>query len=112
MPLRLAGETQPQGSSRVLSLCEAEETWVFEDIDGAAGAVTAARLLGAGACSISRSAAELAHLMAHDSDSFNRWEAGQRLALDVLLAAIADIRAGRKPQLAKGFHRRLRPRDR
>ena len=25
--------------------------------------------------------AELAHLMAHDSDAFNRWEAGQRLAM-------------------------------
>jgi aminopeptidase N len=24
--------------------------------------------------------AELAHLMAHDADAFNRWEAGQRLA--------------------------------
>jgi aminopeptidase N len=33
--------------------------------------------------------AELAHLMAHDSDAFNRWEAGQRLATRVLLAGIA-----------------------
>jgi aminopeptidase N len=32
---------------------------------------------------------ELAHLMAHDSDAFNRWEAGQRLATRVLLAGIA-----------------------
>jgi aminopeptidase N len=33
--------------------------------------------------------AELAHLMAHDADALNRWEAGQRLATRVLLAGIA-----------------------
>jgi aminopeptidase N len=38
--------------------------------------------------------AELAHLMAHDSDAFNRWEAGQRLATRVLLAGIAAAGAG------------------
>jgi aminopeptidase N len=38
--------------------------------------------------------AELAHLMAHDSDPFNRWEAGQRLATRVLLAGIAVAGAG------------------
>src|SRR4051812_4645404 len=29
--------------------------------------------------------AELLHLMAHDDDAFNRWEAGQRLAADLIL---------------------------
>ncbi|MGH8687896.1 MAG: aminopeptidase N, partial [Burkholderiales bacterium] len=29
--------------------------------------------------------AELVHLMAHDDDPFNRWEAGQRLAADIIL---------------------------
>ena len=38
--------------------------------------------------------AELAHLMAHDADAFNRWEAGQRLATRVLLAGIAAGGAG------------------
>ncbi|HEX7605117.1 MAG TPA: aminopeptidase N, partial [Usitatibacter sp.] len=33
--------------------------------------------------------AELAHLMAYDSDAFNRWEAGQALAIRILLASIA-----------------------
>jgi aminopeptidase N len=31
------------------------------------------------------SEAELVHLMAHDDDPFNRWEAGQRLAADIIL---------------------------
>jgi aminopeptidase N len=29
--------------------------------------------------------AELVHLMAHDDDAFNRWEAGQRLAAEIIL---------------------------
>ena len=41
------------------------------------------------------SEADLAHLMAHDSDAFNRWEAGQRLALNLMLRGIGELRAGR-----------------
>ncbi len=103
MPLRLAGENAAAGSSRVLSLCDAEAQWVFEDI---ASAPVPSLLRGFSAPVVLRfdySAADLAHLMAHDSDSFNRWEAGQRLALDVLLAAIADIHAGRQPNWPKDF---------
>ncbi|MFX9600783.1 DUF3458 domain-containing protein, partial [Acinetobacter baumannii] len=33
---------------------------------------------------------ELAYLFASDNDPFNRWEAGQRLALQLLLEMIAD----------------------
>jgi len=38
--------------------------------------------------------AELAHLMAHDSDAFNRWEAGQRLAMQRLMAFIKQVQKG------------------
>ncbi len=38
--------------------------------------------------------AQLALLMAHDSDGFSRWEAGQRLALQALQRAIDDDEAG------------------
>ena len=34
---------------------------------------------------------ELMFLMSHDSDGFNRWEAGQRLAIDVIQEMIAGI---------------------
>ena len=42
---------------------------------------------------------QLLTLLAHDSDSFNRWEAGQRLALRRALAAITgtDFTAGQPP---------------
>ena len=38
--------------------------------------------------------AELAHLLAHDSDHFNRWEAGQRLMMRRLLALTAAAQNG------------------
>lgn len=38
---------------------------------------------------------ELAFLIAHDGDSFNRWDAGQQLATRVLLKMIDDIAQGR-----------------
>jgi aminopeptidase N len=37
---------------------------------------------------------ELAQLMAHDSDAFNRWEAGQRLAMGRLIKLIKQVQAG------------------
>jgi len=46
---------------------------------------------------------DLAHLMAFDSDSFNRWEAGQALATRVLLAGVDAIRAGREMEVPDMF---------
>ena len=101
--LRLAGEERAAGGTRVLSLSAVQAQWVFEDIDAQP---VPSLLRGFSAPVILRcdySATDLAHLMAHDSDPFNRWEAGQRLALDVLLAAIADLRAGRAPTWSEDF---------
>jgi aminopeptidase N len=46
---------------------------------------------------------QLAHLMAHDSDPFNRWEAGQRLATNVILRGIEDYKISRELSLPTGF---------
>ena len=40
--------------------------------------------------------ADLLVLLRHDSDPFNRWEAGQRLALNRLLAAVARAASRRR----------------
>ena len=45
--------------------------------------------------------AELALLAAHDSDGFNRWEAGQRIALAALLRATDCIEAGETLQYSQ-----------
>jgi aminopeptidase N len=47
--------------------------------------------------------ADLSHLLAHDSDPFNRWEAGQRLASRLILAAAEDLAAGRPAHWPQSF---------
>jgi len=88
-PLRLVGEPAPQGATRVLSLIAATQTFVFEDIPAAPVASLLRDFSAPVHLDLEQTDGELAHLMAHDSDAFNRWEAGQRLATRVLLGGIA-----------------------
>jgi aminopeptidase N len=46
---------------------------------------------------------ELTHLMAFDSDAFNRWEAGQALAIRILCNGIDSIRAGKAMEVPAAF---------
>jgi Aminopeptidase N len=78
----------------VLSLTDATQTFVFEDIEAAPVASLLRDFSAPVQLEFAQTDAELAHLMAHDSDAFNRWEAGQRLATRVLLAGIAVNGAG------------------
>ncbi|HUX30212.1 MAG TPA: aminopeptidase N [Thiobacillus sp.] len=87
--LKLAGEVEACGTTRVLSLTEATQTFVFEAIPAAPVASLLRDFSAPVLLELEQTDAELAHLMAHDSDAFNRWEAGQRLATHVLLAGIA-----------------------
>ncbi len=48
--------------------------------------------------------AELAFLMAHDSDPFNRWDAGQQLGLQYLLSAISAWQRDKQVQVPQLFH--------
>ncbi len=95
VPLKLDGEER--GSETVLALTEAEQQFVFE---GVAEAPTLSLLRGFSApvkLDMEQDDAALAHLMAHDDDAFNRWDAGQRLASRVILAAHEAIRRGDEP---------------
>ncbi len=93
-PLKLAGEAKAGGTTRVLSLTEPSQTFVFEDIPAAPVASLLRDFSAPVQLEFEQTDAELAHLMAHDTDAFNRWEAGQRLATRVLLAGIAQGGAG------------------
>jgi aminopeptidase N len=101
MPVAV-GLVLPDGSdafleqTRVLSLTEARQTFVFDDIPAAPVASLLRDFSAPVQLDFEQTDAELAHLMAHDSDAFNRWEAGQRLATRVLLAGIAAEGRGRE----------------
>jgi aminopeptidase N len=76
--------------TRVLELTEARQTFAF---DGLAARPIASILRGFSAPVVLKrevAAAERAFLLAHDTDSFNRWEAGRSLARDVLCAMVTQ----------------------
>jgi len=80
LPLRLEGETASGGSERTVVLDTAERSFVFEGVDAAP---VPSLLRGFSAPVILESdyrPDELAILLRHDADGFNRWEAGQQLA--------------------------------
>jgi aminopeptidase N len=89
------GLVLPDGSdalpekTRVLSLTETTQTFVFDNIPAKPVASLLRNFSAPVHLDFAQTDAELAHLMAHDADPFNRWEAGQRLATRVLLAGIA-----------------------
>lgn len=94
LPLRLQGESAAQGTSRVLSVTEAEQTFTFEAI---AEKPLPSLLRGFSApvkLSFPYSRDQLMFLMQHDSDGFNRWEAGQQLSVQVLQELIGQHQRG------------------
>ena len=86
------------GSSHVLDLVEGSQTFRFERV-GAAPVLSLNRGFSAPVRVKPRPGdADLAFLMAHDSDPFARWEAGQQYATGLLLAMVEEIRDGRAPR--------------
>jgi aminopeptidase N len=95
LPLRMAGERGDAPTTRVVVLEQGAATFAFE---GIAERPVPSLLRGFSApvrLVTQRSRSELAFLFAHDSDPFSRWDAGQALAQDLLLALAADAAAGR-----------------
>ena len=94
LPLRLQGEAAANGTSRVLSVTEAEQTFTFVDI---AARPLPSLLRGFSApvkLSFPYDRDQLMFLMQHDSDGFNRWEAGQQLSVQVLQELIGQHQKG------------------
>ncbi|WP_066149908.1 aminopeptidase N [Hydrogenophaga pseudoflava] len=88
LALRLQGESQASRGTRLLVLTQASESFVFEDIDAEP---VPSLLRGFSAPVIVDNGLtddQLLHLLAHDSDAFNRWEAGQQLALRRAVQAV------------------------
>ncbi|HWV18979.1 MAG TPA: aminopeptidase N [Rhodocyclaceae bacterium] len=81
-------------TTRVLKLAESEQTFVFEGIDVKPVPSLLRGFSAPVVLSFDYTDEELTHLMAYDSDAFNRWEAGQRLAGKLILDATKTISAG------------------
>jgi aminopeptidase N len=99
LPLRLQGEGAAVGSSRVLSVTEAEQTFTFVDMPAKPLPSLLRGFSAPVKLSFPYSRDQLMFLMQHDSDGFNRWEAGQQLAVQVLQELIGQQQRGETMQL-------------
>lgn len=105
------GLLNPDGSAAgtevILQLTETEQSFSFESL---AQRPIISILRGFSApvkLVFERSLEELAFLLSHDSDTFNRWEAGQQLASQIIFNLIEDQHQGRtlvlNPILVEAF---------
>jgi len=99
----LAGESAPAGTTRVLPVTAAEQTFCFVNLPAPPVPSLLRGFSAPVRVTFAYAAAELAFLFAHDSDPFNRWEAGQRLATQTLLTMVADIQGSHTPGVPEQF---------
>ncbi len=104
-PLRLCGENAPSDNNgtRVLEVCETEQVFEFEDIPH----MPVPSLLRGFSAPVKLrsdvSDAQLYFLMGHDSDPFNRWEAGQQMAVKIIMRLTEKYQQGEPLALDDDF---------
>ena len=99
LPLQLQGESSAVLDERVLSVTEAEQTFSFINVPEQP---LPSLLRGFSAPVVLRydySRDDLLFLLQHDTDGFNRWEAGQQLALQVIEEVVGQIYDTDEPML-------------
>ncbi len=94
LSLRLQGEAQAQGTSRVLAVTEAEQSFTFVDVPERPQPSLLRGFSAPVKLDYPYSRDQLMFFMQHDSDGFNRWEAGQQLSVQVLQELIGQHQRG------------------
>lgn len=79
----------------ILQLTQPEQTFIFENLTEQPVVSILRGFSAPVKLVMERSLDELAFLLSHDSDTFNRWEAGQQLAGQIITGLIADVQNGR-----------------
>ena len=98
IPLTLEGENAIGLEERVLELTEAEQRFVFVDVPEEPLLSIGRGFSAPAHFEVKASAADRAALMARDADPFNRWEAGQALAANVLIEMAETEHSGIAPR--------------
>ena len=91
--MALLDEHGKEMTAQVLELNQQAQSFVFDGVDMPPVPSLLRGFSAPVRLEFAYSDAELAFLMAHDGDDFNRWEAGQRLMTQVLLRLVADVQA-------------------
>jgi aminopeptidase N len=90
LPTQLTTESEPQSGTRLLVLNESSTLIEFVNLDAEPVPSLLRGFSAPVVLEVEQSDAHWLTLLAHDTDPFNRWEAGQRLALHRALAAVRD----------------------
>ena len=99
LPLRMGGEEQCGGTSRMLVIDRSEQDFVFEDIDACPVPSLFRGFSAPVKVEYAYSTEDLMLLLRSDSDEFNRYDAAQRLMLNILLSMTAELRLGNMPEV-------------
>ena len=93
LPLRMKGEADSAifGGSRTVVLAQPSQTFTFTGIASEPTPSILRNFTAPVLLDYDYTDAQLLHLLEHDSDPFNRWEAGQRLATNSALTAIKSV---------------------
>lgn len=103
MPVTLAGEEESGPTSRLLELSAEEQSFVCTGLVSEPVPALLRNFSAPVHLSYPYRHDDLVLLMAHEPDPFCRWEAGQQLAVNLLLSLVADWQAGRELRLDPGF---------
>jgi aminopeptidase N len=90
LPLQLVGEESAVAAPRTFVLTQPSESFTFVNIDAEPVPSILRGFTAPVVLAFDYSNAQLLHLLANDSDAFNRWEAGQRLAIRLAIQSIND----------------------
>ncbi len=83
-------------TTQILQLTEAEQSFVFDNISAKPLPSLLREFSAPVKLSYPYSSEQLVFLMSHDSNGFNRWDASQRLAVEVMQRLIEDDQAERE----------------
>lgn len=108
------GNDIPQANgetTQLLEITEAEQTFEFQDIPVQPVPSLLRGFTAPVKLSFPYSFEQLVFLMSHDSDGFNRWDAGQQLAVKIMQSLVEDYQQGRElvldPLLIDAYQRVL-----
>ncbi len=93
----------PGAAEHILDIRETEHAFVFRAVNEAPVPSLLRGFSAPVKLTIDRADSELAHLLAHDRDSFNRWDAGQELAMKLMLRAISHPADTELPERTRKF---------
>ena len=93
-------DSETKSDEVTLQLTAAEQTFTFTGLAEKPVASILRNFSAPVKLTMDRSLDELAFLLSYDSDTFNRWEAGQLLSGQIITGLIADVQQGRTLQLS------------